>query len=111
MPYNGSLLLKKEIEIPMQEFVRIRVAIDSLIDDTKLSIQNKSVSESMQQLEQARGLIQQLKLRSTSDQAGIVARRETTIESLSINAGKIKIGKTGSKKTSTKETLAQPSTF
>ena len=95
----------------MQEFLRIRVAIDSLIDDTKLSIQNKSVSESMQQLEQARGLIQQLKLRSTSDQAGIVAKRETTVESLTINAGKIKPGKTSGKKASTKETLAQPSTF
>jgi len=93
----------------MQEFLRIRVAIDSLIDDTKLSIQNKSVSESMQQIEQARGLIQRLKLMSTSDQAGIVAKRETTIESLSLNAGKIKIRKTSGKKASTKGTLAEPS--
>jgi len=111
MPYNGPLLLKKETGIPMQEFSRIRVAIDSLIDDTKLSIQNKSVSESMQQLEQARGLIRQLKQMSTSNQAGIVAKRETTVESLTINAGKIKPRKTSSKKTSTKEPLAQPSTF
>ena len=95
----------------MQEFLRIRLAIDSLIDDTKLSIQNKSVSESMQQLEQARWLIRQLKQMSTSNQAGIVAKRETTVESLTINAGKIKPRKTSSKKASTKETLAQPSTF
>jgi len=111
MPYNGALLHKKETGIPMQEFLRIRVAIDSLIDDTKLSIQNKSVSESMQQLEQARGLIRHLKQMSTSNQAGIVAKRETTVESLTINAGKIKPRKTSSKKASTKETLAQPSTF
>ena len=95
----------------MQEFSRIRVAIDSLIDDTKLSIQNKSVSESMQQLEQARGLIRQLKQMSTSNQADIVAKRETTVESLTINAGKIKPRKTSSKKTSTKEPLVQPSTL
>ena len=52
----------------MQNFVRTRVAIDSLIDGTKLSIQNKSISESMEQIEQARELIQKLKQMSTSDQ-------------------------------------------
>jgi hypothetical protein len=111
MPYNGALLFKKETGISMQEFLRIRVAIDSLIDDTKLSIQNKSGLESMQHLEQARGLIRQLKQMSKSDQAGIVAKRETTIESLAIIAGKIKIRKTSSKKASTKETLAETSTL
>jgi hypothetical protein len=90
----------------MQEFLRVRVAIDSLIEGTKLSIQNKSMSESMEQLEQARGLIQELRQRSTSDQAAIVAKRETTIASLAINAGKIK--KIPIKKRSTKETLVQP---
>ena len=94
----------------MQEFLRIRVAIDSLIDGTKASIQKKSLSESIEQLEQARGLIQQLKQMSTSDQAAIVAKRETTIESLTINAGKIKPLKGASKKGSTKETVAQLST-
>ena len=94
----------------MQEFVRVRVAIDSLIDGTKVSIQKKSISESMEQIEQARGLIQQLKQMSTSDQAAIVAKRETTIESLTINAGKIKPVKGTSKKGSTKETSVQLST-
>ena len=91
----------------MQEFMRVRVAIDSLIDGTKLSIQNKSLSESMEQIEQARGLIQQLRQMSTTDQAGIVAKRESTIEALMINAGKIKPKPV--KKRSTKETsLQQP---
>jgi hypothetical protein len=92
----------------MQEFIRVRVAIDSLIDGTKVSIQNKSLSESMEQIEQARGLIQQLRQMSTSDQAAIVAKRETTIESLTINAGKIKPRPI--KKRSTKETFVQPPT-
>ena len=90
----------------MQEFLRTRVAIDSLIDETKLSIQRKSQSESMKQIEQARGLIEKLKEMSTSEQTSIVAKRETTIESLAVNAGKLK--KAPVKKTSTKETLAHP---
>ena len=90
----------------MQEFVRVRVAIDSLIEGAKLSIQNKSISESMGQLDQARGLIQELRQRSTIEQAAIVAKRESTIASLTINAGKIK--KLPVKKRSTKETFVQP---
>jgi len=74
----------------MEEFLRIRVAIDSLIDGAKVSIQNKSLAECMEQLERARGLVRQLKERSTIEQAGIVAKRETTIEGLAVNAGKIK---------------------
>ncbi len=74
----------------MKEFLRIRIAIDSLIDDAKMSIQNKALTESMEQLEKARGLVQQLKERSTTEQAGIVAKRETTIADLVVNAGKIK---------------------
>ena len=70
----------------MQNFILTRVAIDSLIDGTKLSIQNKSISESMAQIEQARELIQKLKQMSTSDQTAIVARRESTIEDLAIIA-------------------------
>ncbi len=94
----------------MQEFLRVRVAIDSLIDGTKLSIQNKSISESLEQLEQARGLIEQLKQLSTDDQAAFVAKRETTIANLTINAGKIKPLKGTSKKRSAKETAAQLAT-
>ena len=91
----------------MQNFVRTRVAIDSLIDGTKLSIQNKSISESMEQIEQARELIQKLKQMSTSDQTAIVARRESTIEDLAIiTAGKLK--KVPRKKASAKVTLVQP---
>ena len=90
----------------MQDFLRTRVAIDSLIDETKLSIQKKSLSESMEQIEQARGLIQKLKQMSTSEQTAIVAKRESTIESLAINAGKLK--KPSSKKGNTKGTLVQP---
>ena len=91
----------------MQNFIRTRVAIDSLIDGTKLSIQNKSISESMEQIEQARELIQKLKQMSTSDQTAIVARRESTIEDLAIiTAGKLK--KVQRKKASTKGTLVQP---
>ena len=90
----------------MQNFIRTRIAIDSLIDGTKLSIQNKSISESMGQIEQARELIQKLKQMSTSDQTAIVARRESTIEALAINAGKLK--KIPCKKPSTKGTLVQP---
>ena len=91
----------------MQNFVRTRVAIDSLIDGTKLSIQNKSMSESMEQIEQARELIKKLNQMSTSDQTYIVARQESTIENLAIAAGKLK--KVPSKKASTKVTLVQPS--
>jgi len=93
--------------ITMQNFLRTRVAIDSLIDGTKLSIQNKSMTESMEQIEQARELIQKLKQMSTSDQAAIVARRESTIEDLAIiTAGKLK--KVPSKKGRTKATLVLP---
>ena len=91
----------------MEEFLRVRVAIDSLIDGTKLSILNKSLAESMTQLEQARGLMMELKQRSTSDQAFIVAKRETTIENLMINAGKIRT-KQPAKRKSAKETLVHP---
>lgn len=91
----------------MQNFLRTRVAIDSLIDGTKLSIQNKSISESMEQIEQARELIQKLKQMSTSDQAAIVARRESTIEDLAIiTAGKLKKGPR--KKVCTKGMLVLP---
>ncbi len=91
----------------MQNFLRTRVAIDSLIDGTKLSILNKSLSESMGQIEQARELIQKLKLMSTSDQAAIVARRESTIEDLAIiTAAKLK--KVPSKKGRTKGALVLP---
>ncbi|MGC1454774.1 MAG: hypothetical protein WA946_06255 [Nitrospirota bacterium] len=91
----------------MQNFLRTRVAIDSLIDGTKLSIQNKSMSESMGQIEQARELIQKLKKMSTSDQADIVARRESTIEDLAIiTADKLKKGP--GKKGRTKGALVLP---
>jgi len=93
----------------MQEFRRVRVAIDSLIDEIKESIKRKSLSESMEQLEQARGLIQVLKQMSTTDQAAIVAKRETTIESLTIIAGRLK--KPVIKKRSAKETLVQAATL
>jgi NAD-dependent DNA ligase len=91
----------------MQNFIRTRVAIDSLIDGTKVSIQNKSISESMEQIERMRELIQKLKQMSTSDQTAIVARRESTIEDLAIiAAGKLK--KVPRKKASTKGILVQP---
>jgi len=89
----------------MQEFRRVRVAIDALIDETKESIKRKSRSESMEQLEQARGLIQVLKQMSTSDQAAIVAKRESTIASLTEIAGKLK--EPAIKKRRAKETLVQ----
>ena len=91
----------------MQNFIRTRVAIDSLIDGTKLSIQGKSISESMAQIEQARELIKKLNQMSTSDQADIVAKREATIENLANAAGKIKAAP--KKKASTKVALVQPS--
>ena len=91
----------------MQNFLRTRVAIDSLIDGTKLSIQNKSLSESMEQIEQARELIQKLKQMSTSDQTAIVARRESTIEDLAIIAAN-KLKKIPSKKGRTKGVLVLP---
>ena len=91
----------------MQEFLRIRVAIDSLIDGTKVSIQRKAISESMAQIEQARGLIQQLKQMSTSDQTAIVARRESTIEDLAIIAAD-KLKKVPLKKARMRGTLVQP---
>jgi len=90
----------------MQNFLRTRVAIDSLIDGTKLSILSKSLSGSMAQIEQARELVQKLKEMSTSDQTAIVAKRETTIEGLAIVAAKLK--KEPRKKTSTKAMLVQP---
>ena len=90
----------------MQNFLRTRVAIDSLIDETKLSIKMKYMSASMGQIEKARELVQQLKQMSTSDQTAIVAKRESTIEDLAIIAGKLK--KEPRKKTSTKAALVQP---
>ena len=93
----------------MQEFRRIRVAIDSLIDETKESIKMKSLSESMEKLEQARGLVQELKQMSTADQAAIVAKRETTIADLTDIAGNLK--KPVVKKRSTKDTVVQATTL
>ena len=75
----------------MQEFIRVRGAIDSLIDRVKESIKGKSRSESMEQLEQARGLIQELRQMATADQAAFVAKRETTIANLTDIAGNLKI--------------------
>jgi len=92
----------------MEEFRRVRVAIDSLIDRTKESIKRKSLSESMEPLEQARGLIQ-VKQMSTTDQAAFVAKRETTIASLTDIAGNLK--KPVIKKRSTKEALEQAATL
>jgi hypothetical protein len=93
----------------MQEFRRVRVAIDSLIDEVKESIKRKSLSESMEQLEQARGLVQELRQMSTTDQAAIVAKRETTIAGLTDIAGKIKAP--AIKKRSTKDRLEQVATL
>ena len=93
----------------MQEFTRVRAAIDSLIDGIKESIKRKSRSESMEQLEQARGLVQELQQMSTTDQAAIVAKRETTIASLTDIAGNLK--KPAIKKRSTKVTLVQGATL
>ena len=93
----------------MQEFRRVRGAIDSLIDGIKVSIKMKSYSESMEQLEQARGLVQELKQMSTADQADIVAKRETTIADLTDMAGNLK--KPVVKKKSAKETLEQAATL
>lgn len=93
----------------MQEFRRVRVAIDSLIDEIKVSIKNKSLAESMEKLEQARGLVQELKQMSTTDQAAIVAKRETTIADLTEIAGNLK--KPVVKKRSMKETLVQAATL
>lgn len=85
----------------MQKFLRVRVAIDSLINETKESIKMKSLSESMEKLEQARGLIQELKQLSTSEQAAIVFKREITIAGLTDIAGSLK---PAVKKKSMKET-------
>ena len=93
----------------MEEFRRVRGAIDSLIDGIKESIKNKSFADSMEQLEQARGLIQELKQISTADQAFIVAKRETTIADLTDIAGNLK--KPVVKKKRTKETLEQAATL
>ncbi|MDH4162193.1 MAG: hypothetical protein OEW15_05825 [Nitrospirota bacterium] len=91
----------------MEEFMRVRVAIDTLIDGTKAAIQNKAQSESMAQLEQARGLIVELKQMATSEQEYMVAKRETAIAHLMLNAAKIK--KQPIKKRMAKEVLVLPS--
>ena len=96
---------QRRLGITMQEFRRVRVAIDSLIDGIKESIKGKSFSESMEQLEQARGLLPLLKQMSTTDQAAIVAKREATIASLTDIAGNLK--KPAVKKRSAKATLEQ----
>ena len=93
----------------MQEFRRVRGAIDSLIDEIKESIANKALSESMERLGQARGLIEELKQLSTTDQEAIVAKRETTIASLTDIAGNLK--KPVIKKRITKAALAQAATL
>lgn len=91
----------------MEEFMRVRAEIDSLIDGAKLSIQSKSLSESMEQLEKARVLIQELKRIAASEQDYIVAKREVAIAHLAINAGKIK--KQPVRKSTAKEILVLPS--
>jgi hypothetical protein len=63
----------------------------------------------MEQLEQARGLVQELQQMSTTDQAAIVAKRETTIASLTDIAGNLK--KPVIKKRSMKETVVQAATL
>jgi hypothetical protein len=93
----------------MQKFLRVRVAIDSLIDETKESIKMKSVAESMEKLEQARGLIQELKQMSTTEQAAIVSKREMTIAGLTDIAGNLK--KPAVKKRSMKKTSEQAATL
>jgi len=90
----------------MQNFLRTRVAIDALIDGTKLSILSKSMTASLEQIEQARDLIQKLKQMATIDQTAIVVKRESTIEGLAIVAGKLK--KEPRKKASPKVMVAQP---
>ena len=89
----------------MRDFLRVRAAIDSLIDGTKVSIQEKSIADSMAQIEKARELVQKLQEMSNSDQGAIVAKRISTIEALAVNAGKLKPGPR--KKASTKEKLVQ----
>lgn len=91
----------------MQDFSRTRVAVDSLIDETKLSLQKKFITESLEQIEKARELIQKLKQMSTSEQTAIVAKRESTIEALAINAGKL-ASKKGSGKKAGAKAKAQP---
>ena len=86
----------------MQKFLQIRAAIDSLIDETKESIKMKYHSESMEKLERARGLIQELKEMSTTEQTGIVFKREMTVAGLTDIAGNLKkpvVKKRGMKKT------------
>jgi hypothetical protein len=63
----------------------------------------------MEQLEKARGLVQELKQMSTTDQAAIVAKRETTIASLAEIAGNLK--KPAIKKKSAKEAIVQAATL
>ena len=93
----------------MQEFTRVRGSIDSLIDGIKDSIKSKLRAESMEQLEQARGLIQELKQMSTTEQAAIVAKRESTIASLTDIAGNLK--QPPVKKRIAKETTVQAATL
>lgn len=71
-----------------------------------MAIQQKSASHSMEQIEQARELVQKLKQMSTNDQFTIVAKRESTIEALAVNAGKLKT--VPSKKGNTRGKLVQP---
>ncbi len=63
----------------------------------------------MKQIEEARGLLQKLKQMSTDEQTAIVAKRESTIEALAINAAKIKKGPV--KKTAPKEAPVQALEF
>ena len=92
----------------MQKFLRVRVAIDSLIDETKESIKMKSLSESMEKLEQARALILELKQMSTTEQAAIVFKREMAIAGLTDIADNLK---PEVKKKSMKKTLEQAATL
>jgi organic radical activating enzyme len=80
-----------------------------MIDKIKESIKMKCLSETTEQLEQACGLIQELKQMSTADQADIVAKRETTIARLTDIARDLK--KPVIKKRSKKETLVQAATL
>ena len=92
----------------MQKFLQVRGAIDSLIDETKESIKMKSLSESLEKLEQARGLIQELKQMATTEQAAIVFKREMTIAGLMAIAGNLK---PAVKKRSMKKALEQAATL
>lgn len=81
----------------MQEFIQLRQAIDTLIEDAKACLQKKSNSDALERIEHALLLLPKLKEIATSEQLEIVAKRASILDAL-MNPAIYKVVDTNQKK-------------